>query len=181
MTKILNKFQKLLLYSTEKTVKGIYHQKNEILLRIYSPSYHQKCRWVCFFIRTDFEKCSIIFAYQWKSSAVHGCRQNEKQTVDKSIIYIQVIHTAPVHQLFMWLGGSALRKRLWVQFPGNTHTDKRTRIAWMHCKSLWIKASAECINVNYCLVKNYCHARTLSYRHCFSPKKINAIHNSKVR
>ncbi len=29
----------------------------------------------------------------------------------------------------------------------NTHSDK-TCIAWMHCKSLWIKASAKCINVN---------------------------------
>ncbi len=27
------------------------------------------------------------------------------------------------------------------------HSDK-TCIAWMHCKSLWIKASAKCINVN---------------------------------
>ncbi len=24
----------------------------------------------------------------------------------------------------------------------------KTCIAWMHCKSLWIKASAKCINVN---------------------------------
>ncbi len=39
------------------------------------------------------------------------------------------------------------RKRLWVRFPGNTHTDKKY-IAWMHCKSLWIKASAKCINVS---------------------------------
>ncbi len=27
-------------------------------------------------------------------------------------------------------------------------TDKKKCIAWMHCKSLWIKASAKCINVN---------------------------------
>ncbi len=32
------------------------------------------------------------------------------------------------------------RKRSWIQFPGNTHTDK-TFIAF---KSLWIKASAKC-------------------------------------
>ncbi len=38
-------------------------------------------------------------------------------------------------------------KRLWVQFPGNTHTDKKM-YSLMHCKSLWIKASAKCINVN---------------------------------
>ncbi len=50
--------------------------------------------------------------------------------------------------MFLWL--SALRialaaQRLWVRFPGNTHTDK-TCIARMHCKSLWIKVSAKCIN-----------------------------------
>ncbi len=32
---------------------------------------------------------------------------------------------------------------MWVQFPGNTHSDK-TYIARMHCKSLWIKASVKC-------------------------------------
>ncbi len=31
--------------------------------------------------------------------------------------------------------------------PREQHSDK-TCIAWMHCKSLWIKASAKCINVN---------------------------------
>ncbi len=40
-----------------------------------------------------------------------------------------------------------LAQRLWVQFPGNTHTDNKC-IALMYCKSLWIKASAKCINVN---------------------------------
>ncbi len=52
--------------------------------------------------------------------------------------------------VFLWLSGRALRlqcKRLWVQFPGNTHTDNKC-IVWMHCKSLWIKASAKCVNVN---------------------------------
>ncbi len=68
--------------------------------------------------------------------------------------------------VFLWLSGRALGlqlKRLWVQFPGNTHTDKKC-IAWMHCKSLWIKASAKCINVNkrivvgclYCFIKLLC-------------------------
>ncbi len=42
---------------------------------------------------------------------------------------------------------------LWVHHlryivPGNTHTDKKKRIAWMHCKPLWIKASAKCVNVH---------------------------------
>ncbi len=51
--------------------------------------------------------------------------------------------------MFLWLSGRALRqqcKRLWVQFPGNTYWQKCT--AWIHCKSLWIKASAKCINVS---------------------------------
>ncbi len=44
-----------------------------------------------------------------------------------------------------------LAQRSWVQFPVNTYTDNKC-IAWMHCKSLWIKASAKCINVNvYCV------------------------------
>ncbi len=50
----------------------------------------------------------------------------------------------------VWLSGRALcllRKRLWVRFPGNTCTNEKC-ITWMHCKSLWIKASAKCINVN---------------------------------
>ncbi len=52
--------------------------------------------------------------------------------------------------MFLWLSGRALhkqRKKLWVQFPGNACTNKKC-IAWMHCKSLWIKASAKCININ---------------------------------
>jgi len=53
-------------------------------------------------------------------------------------------------QLPLWLNGRALRqqrKRLWVRFPGNTYTDKKC-VTWMHCKSLWIKASAKYIHVN---------------------------------
>ncbi len=49
--------------------------------------------------------------------------------------------------VFLWHIASAAHM-LWVQFPGNTHTDK-TCVAWMSCKSLWIKASAKCINVNW--------------------------------
>ncbi len=58
-----------------------------------------------------------------------------------------------ISSVSLWLSGRALRyqcKRLWVQFPGNTHTDKKC-IARMHCMSLWIKASAKCINVNSCV------------------------------
>ncbi len=40
--------------------------KNENLLKMYSSSSHPICRWVCFFIRTDLEKCSITsLAHQW--------------------------------------------------------------------------------------------------------------------
>ncbi len=54
-------------------------------------------------------------------------------------------------QMFLWLSGRALRyqrKRLWVQFPGTHILIKEKCTAWMHSKSLWIKASAKCINVN---------------------------------
>ncbi len=55
--------------------------------------------------------------------------------------------------MFLWLSGRALhwqRKRSWVQFPGNTHTDNKC-IIWLPCKSLWINASATCINVSVIL------------------------------
>ncbi len=39
-----------------------------------------------------------------------------------------------------------------VQFP--EHILIKTRIAGMHCKSLWIKASAKCINVNEACISN---------------------------
>ncbi len=53
--------------------------------------------------------------------------------------------------MFLWLSGRVLRqqrKRLWVQFPGNTHTDKKCiawiALYWNASKSLRIKASAKC-------------------------------------
>ncbi len=49
--------------------------------------------------------------------------------------------------MFLWLSGRALCQQCKDRVPGNTHTDNKC-IAWMHCKSLWIKASAKCINVN---------------------------------
>ncbi len=52
--------------------------------------------------------------------------------------------TAPV-PVAQWLEHCVSSAK--VQFPGSTHTDN-TCITWMHCKSLWIKASAKCINVN---------------------------------
>ncbi len=37
----------------------------------------------------------------------------------------------------------------WVRFPGKARADKNVEtVTWMQCKSLWIKASAKCINVN---------------------------------
>ncbi len=38
------------------------------------------------------------------------------------------------------------RKRLWVQFPGNTYTDEKM----YNLNALWIKESAKCININAC-------------------------------
>ncbi len=40
-------------------VEGIVHLKKKHFLKIYSPSCHKRCRWVCFFNRTDLEKFSI--------------------------------------------------------------------------------------------------------------------------
>ncbi len=51
--------------------------------------------------------------------------------------------------MFLWLSGRALcqqRKGCGFNSQG-THTDNKW-ITWMHCKLLWIKASAKCINVN---------------------------------
>ncbi len=41
-----------------------------ILMKIDSPSGHRRSGWVCFFIWTDFEKCSIIsLAHRWIPSS----------------------------------------------------------------------------------------------------------------
>ncbi len=40
--------------------------KNKNLLKMYSPFGHLRCRWVCFFIGTDMEKCIItLLPHQW--------------------------------------------------------------------------------------------------------------------
>ncbi len=47
---------------------------------------------------------------------------------------------------------------MWVRFPGNTCADKKKCIT---CESLWIKASAKCVNVKCSLVshtQNLCSA-----------------------
>ncbi len=66
--------------------------KNDNLLKIYSPSGHPKCWWVCFFIRSDLEKCSIAsLAHQWILCS-EWVPSEWVQTADKNIT---IIHTAP--------------------------------------------------------------------------------------
>ncbi len=48
---------------TKSKIKGIVHSKMQLLLNIYSHSGHPRCRWVCFFIKTDLEKFCITS--QW--------------------------------------------------------------------------------------------------------------------
>ncbi len=46
-------------------IKELFTQKWHFL-NIYSPSSHLRCRWICFFIRKDQEKFSIILlVHQW--------------------------------------------------------------------------------------------------------------------
>ncbi len=47
-----------------------------------------------------------------------------------------------------WYRIAIAAQRLWVRFPGNTHTDKKNIcITWIG-KSLWIKVFDKCIHVN---------------------------------
>ncbi len=63
---------------------------------MYSPSGHPKCRWVCFFIRTDLEKFSITaLAQQWILCS-EWVPSEWVQTADKNIT---IIHTTLVHLL----------------------------------------------------------------------------------
>ncbi len=55
--------------------------KNENLLKMYSPSSHARCRWICLLIWTDLEKFSMLTN---GSSAVNGCRQNESKQLIKT-------------------------------------------------------------------------------------------------
>ncbi len=46
--------------------------------------------------------------------------------------------------------------RSWVRFPGKARVDKNVKtVTWMQCKSLWIKASAKCINVNVNVTRHW--------------------------
>ncbi len=81
----------------------------------------------------QFWEQDIFRCYLYRSVCVWLCTN----------IYIYIHYT---YIVFLWLSGRALclqRKRSRVQFPGNTHADKKC-IASMHCKSLWIKASTKC-------------------------------------
>ncbi len=63
------------------------------LLKMYSLSGHPKCRWVCFFIRTDLENCSITsLAHQWIP-----CSEWVPSEWDKTITTIY--NMTPIHQL----------------------------------------------------------------------------------
>ncbi len=59
--------------------------------------------------------------------------------------------------------------RSWVRFPGKARADKNVEtVTWMQCKSLWIKASAKCINVN---VKLHIHTLETSETYFTSCKR----------
>ncbi len=57
---------------------------------------HPRCRWVCFFIKANLDKCSVTLLTNG-SSAVNGCRQNESQLI------ITIIHTSPAVNI-LWRG-----------------------------------------------------------------------------
>ncbi len=72
-------------------------------------------------------------------------RKREKELWRKWLGLVETQwYCVPVAQ---WKSIALAAQKVVVQFPGNTHTDKKC-ITWMHCKSLWIIASAKCINVN---------------------------------
>ncbi len=50
-----------------------------------------------------------------------NCRSKTKQPKDASQTNM-FTHSAPVAQ---WLSIALAAQRLWVQFPGNTHTEKK--------------------------------------------------------
>ncbi len=110
--------------------------------------------------------CLCVYVWKYQIKKIHcyifclcalWCKQTQharaawrkftewvKETLHSPCVVILLV------TLFLWLSSRALHlqcKRLCVQFTGNTHTDKRC-IAWMLCKSLWIKVSAKFINVN---------------------------------
>ncbi len=53
--------------------------KNENMPKMSSPSGLPRCRWICFFIRTDLETLALHHLLTNGTSAVNGCRQNESR------------------------------------------------------------------------------------------------------
>ncbi len=75
---------------------GVVHHIEEIVHSRWK-FVHPRCRWVCFFIRTNLEKCcSAMDPLQWM-----GAVRMRVQTADKNIT---IIHTTPVINwcLIMW-------------------------------------------------------------------------------
>ncbi len=61
------------------------------------------------------------------------------------LLLICVEWNVPVAQ---WLEHCVSSAKVVGSIPTEHILTKKNCIAWMHCKSLWIKASAKCINVN---------------------------------
>ncbi len=83
------------------------------------------------------------------------------------LIQTCIISCVPVAQ---WLEHCVSSAKGWGFDSHGTHADK-TCIAWMHCKSIWIKASAKCINVNVIISffqgkekEMFCNSRVLEVK-----------------
>ncbi len=71
---------------------------------------------------------------------------------DKTVLFCHLVWFVCVDaNKFLWLSGRVLRyQRKGCGFDSQgTHVPTKICITWMHCKSLWIKASDKCINVSY--------------------------------
>ncbi len=114
-------------------------------LKIYSPSGHPRCRWVCFFIGTDLVKSS-----EWVPS----------EGESKRLIQTTVIHTTPVHQLMFCEEKNSESKT--VQnlnaFSANFHF-------WVNYSFqiiTFMKSTQQCLGKGYNHNKKYSHLMFLS-------------------
>ncbi len=76
---------------------------------------------------------------------------------DKTVLFCHLVWFVCVDaNKFLWLSGRVLRyQRKGCGFDSQgTHVPTKICITWMHCKSLWIKASDKC-KLSFCLY-NYC-------------------------
>ncbi len=102
--------------------------KNENLLKIYLPSSHQRCRWLCFFIWTDWEKFSLTsLAHQfseWVPSKYHFIIHNNASSSEKVYPLLSShnkIHWYTCLELFSLVNGTwdeitfSLEKILWIE------------------------------------------------------------------